>query len=190
MTATETDAVRQAVGAAVRDARRAAGLSMRALAASCGVSQPFISAIEAGQSAPSISTLYRIAEVLGTTPAELLPVTADDPVTVIRAGEGRLLPSSEHPGSAIGRVLHSDPDEHLEIYEYGIGADEDLDVWFDHPGTAVLHVTDGALAVDFEGREPVELSAGDWVVHPGDIPHRWRVLGSADVRLLLVVSRP
>ena len=81
---------------------------MRALAARCGVSQPFLSAVERGLSMPSIATLYRLAEVLGTAPADLLPASATGDVSVVRAGEGRLVPSSDRPDSAIGRVVFSD----------------------------------------------------------------------------------
>ena len=117
---------------------------MRELAEQCGVSQPFISAVERGLSTPSISTLYRLAEVLDTEPAALLPVHRDDEVSVIRAGEGRRVPSSDRPNSAVGRVLlerrHAAPRD-LRVRQRP--RDEDLDVWFEHPGDVVLHLLDG-----------------------------------------------
>ena len=53
-------------------------------------------------STPSIATLYRMAEVLGTEPSNLLPSHPTDDVDVIRADEGQLVPSSDRPGSAWG----------------------------------------------------------------------------------------
>ena len=163
---------------------------MRDFASRCGVSQPFVSAVERGLSTPSIATLYAMAEVLGVEPSELLPTQVSDDVAVIRASEGRMVPSSDRPGSAVGRVLLTDPDRHLEIYEYETGPDDDLDVWYEHPGDVILHLIEGDLRVEFSGRPSVDLGAGDCIVHPGPVPHRWTVLGNQSVRLFLVVTRP
>jgi transcriptional regulator with XRE-family HTH domain len=185
----ESDALRLAVGQAIRRARTASGLSMRALALSCGVSQPFLSAVERGLSTPSIATLYRLAEVLEVAPADLLPAPLDSEISVVRADEGRLAPSSDRPNSAMGRVVFSDPDRHLEIYEYVVAPDEDLDVWYQHPGDTVLHLIEGRLQVDLEGRPPVVLGPGDCLVHPGSIAHRWQLVGSTSIRLFVVIVR-
>lgn len=185
----DADPVRLAVGQAVRDARLRSGMSMRALAQRCGVSQAFLSAVERGLSTPSIITLYKLADVLGTEPADLLAPPDDRDVNVIRRGEGRLVPTSDRPRAALGRVIFSDPRRHLEIYEYQVDLDDDLDVWYEHPGATVLHLIDGELEVEFESRSPVVLGPGDCLVHHGAIAHRWSIIGSSPVRLFLVVVR-
>jgi transcriptional regulator with XRE-family HTH domain len=184
------DPIRAAVGVSIRRARQASGMSMRDFATRCGLSQPFVSAVERGMSTPSIATLYRMAEVLGTEPSNLLPSHPTDVVDVIRVDDGQLVPSSDRPGSAIGRVLLADPGRRLEIYEYVIDAEDDLDVWYDHPGDVVLHLIEGRLRVELKGRPTVELDRGDCLVHPGAVPHRWSVVGTAPVRLFLVITRP
>jgi quercetin dioxygenase-like cupin family protein len=68
-------------------------------------------------------------------------------------------------------------------------AADDLDVWFEHQGTKLLHVIEGALRVEFDGRPAEHLGPGDCIVHAGDIAHRW-VVASASVRLFLVIVRP
>ena len=163
---------------------------MRDFAARCSLSQPFVSAVERGMSTPSIATLYRMAEVLGTTPAGLLPVHDPGDITVVRADQGQLVPSSDRPNSALGRVIFSDRDRNIEIYEYVMSPDQDLEVWFEHPGDTVLHLIEGALRVDFESRPSEHLAAGDCMVHPGKIAHRWAIEGEAQVRLFLVIVRP
>jgi transcriptional regulator with XRE-family HTH domain len=185
----KADPLRAAVGVAIRRARHASGLSMRDFANRCGLSQPFVSAVERGLSTPSIATLYRMADVLDTEPSTLLPTRPSGGVEVIRASDGELVPSSDRPGSAVGRVLLADPQRHLEIYEYRVGPGEDLDVWYEHPGDVVLHVIAGALTVELSGLPTVNLAAGDCLVHPGPIPHRWSVVGDADVHLFLVITR-
>lgn len=165
-------------------------MSMRALAAACGLSQPFLSAVERGLSTPSIATLYRLADVLGTAPAELLPAPAGGDISVVRASDGRFVPSSDRPNSAIGRVVFSDSFRHLEVYEYVAAPEDDLDVWFEHPGDSVLHLIEGALRLEFESRPDQQLEAGDCIVYPGTIAHRWNVVGDVPVRLFLVIVRP
>jgi transcriptional regulator with XRE-family HTH domain len=188
--AIDPDPLRLAVGLAIRKARAEAGMSMRALALACGLSQPFLSAVERGLSTPSIATLYRLAEVLETTPASLLPVHDPGDITVVRAGQGQLVPSSDRPDSALGRVIFSDRERNLEIYEYVMAPDHDLDVWFEHPGDTVLHLIEGRLRVDFESRPAAHLLPGDCMVHPGAIAHRWAIEGDEHVRLFLVIVRP
>ena len=139
-------------------------------------------------STPSIATLYRMAEVLETEPSALLPSRPSGGVAIIRAGDGERVPSSDRPGSAVGRVLLADPERHLEIYEYVIAPGDDLDVWYEHPGNVVLHLIEGRLLVEFAGLPTAELGPGDCVVHPGPVPHRWSVLGPQHVRLFLVIN--
>lgn len=63
----------KSLGEAVRRAREEAGLSVRALAASVGISASNITRLEAGEhQAPSAGLLQRIADVLEIDSAELL----------------------------------------------------------------------------------------------------------------------
>ena len=89
----------------------------------------------------------------------------------------------------MGRVVFSDPARNLEIYEYAAAPTDDLDVWFEHPGETVLHLIGGSLRIEFGSHPDVVLEAGDCVVHPGTIPHRWTVVGDEPIRLFLLVVR-
>lgn len=178
------------VGRAIRQARERVGLTMRGLAQRCGMSQPFLSEIERGISMPSIATLYRLAEALDVAPSTFVPSVVAGEILVVPASEGRLVPSSERPHSAVGRVVLADDARGLEIYEYRATRDEDLDVWFSHEGDKVLHVIDGRLRVEFERPDEPDrvLGPGDTIIHTGTIPHRWSVVDEA-VHLYLVVTR-
>jgi AcrR family transcriptional regulator/DNA-binding XRE family transcriptional regulator len=61
-----------AVGRAVRSARQARGLSLRATAATLGVSPATLSAVERGRTPVSIARLGALAELLDVPPARLL----------------------------------------------------------------------------------------------------------------------
>jgi transcriptional regulator with XRE-family HTH domain len=183
------DLLGPALGRAIRLARQRAALSMRTLATRCGVSQPFLSEIERGMSMPSIATLYRIADALEVTPADLLPGPEPDGIYLIRASEGRKVASSEREHSATGRLVFTDSTRGIEVYEYRATADDDLDVWFAHEGEKILYVVDGGLVVEFDHAATQTLGPGDCLVHPGQIAHRWAVAGS-HVWLFLVIVRP
>jgi len=188
MTDAGLDPLSVGLGRSIRNARLQMQMSMRSLATRCGVSQPFLSEVERGMSMPSIATLYRIADALGIGPSKLLPASGPDDVHIVRADEGRRVPSSERENSAIGRLIHADDEQGLEVYEYITDRSEDLDVWFEHPGTKVLYVVSGRMAVEFDRRPTVHLGAGDCLVHPGDVAHRWVVEGDDVLRLLLVIT--
>lgn len=187
--AAETDPLGRELGRAIRQARHEHGISMRALAARSGLSQPFLSAVERGLSMPSIATLYRIAEALDVAPSMLLPVSASGDIQIIRAGDGRLVASSERPDSAVGRLVFADEQQGLEVFEYVVDDTADLDVWYAHEGRKVLHLLDGHLTVEFEGHPAVALDPGDCLVHAGRIPHRWSAPGGGRLRLFLVIVR-
>ncbi|MEV0466646.1 helix-turn-helix transcriptional regulator [Nocardia tengchongensis] len=63
---------RDAVGAAVRRAREAAGMSQEDLAGASGVSRSVIARIELGSASVQIDRLWDLAEALSTTPSALL----------------------------------------------------------------------------------------------------------------------
>lgn len=184
-----TDDVRAAVGQAIRRAREAAGLSMRALARASEVSQPFLSQVEKGETSPSLSSLYRLAHALGVSPSQLMPpVSPPRGVSVLRRGEGRELPVSEAPGAASGRLLSGGSGHLLEVVEYRVAPDQDLGGWFESDGEMTVYVIDGEVEVTLEHEGSWRLGAGEAISHPADIRHRWAVVGDEPARILLSVA--
>jgi CheY-like chemotaxis protein len=64
-------ALRESLGAAIRERRKALGLTLAAMAQRTGVSLGYLSQIELGKNSASIETLYRISLGLGIKMAEL-----------------------------------------------------------------------------------------------------------------------
>lgn len=184
-----TDDVRAAVGQAIRRAREAAGLSMRALARASEMSQPFLSQVEKGETSPSLSSLYRLAHALGLPPSQLMPpVSAPRGVSVLRQGEGRELPVSDAPGAASGRLLSGGAGHLLEVVEYRVEPGADLGGWFESDGEMTVYVIDGEVVVTLEREGSWRLGPGDAISHPADIRHRWAVVGDGAARILLSVA--
>lgn len=76
-------------GGAIRAARRARGLTVRALAQRLGVSAATVSAVENGKTGISVTRLQECARVLGVTPAQILAGTVPAAATgPFHAGRG------------------------------------------------------------------------------------------------------
>jgi transcriptional regulator with XRE-family HTH domain len=65
-------ALLRAFAAELRARRDAAGVSQEALAFQCDLNRTFIAKLELGQTSPSLTTLFRVAEGLQSDPAELV----------------------------------------------------------------------------------------------------------------------
>ncbi|MGP4048934.1 helix-turn-helix domain-containing protein [Streptomyces sp. 2A115] len=115
------------VGARIRHARTARGMSLRGLAREIGVSASLISQIETGKSQPSVSTLYAITTAL-SIPVESLfdgeetaPLSTPTPIPAsIGAGPpGTVLQAlaafAAEPGRRIGPLVRADEREVLEL---------------------------------------------------------------------------
>lgn len=182
------DEVAAGIAAALRSQRQAAGLSMRALAARAGMSQPFLSNLENARAMPSVATLYRIAAALGVSPRDFLPPT-ETTVAVTRAGEGAATPVGDEPGSATARLVAGAPGRMIEARTYEVPPGAGLGDWFEHDGEDLLVVLEGEVVVELGDGRRFELGAGDVVWHLATIPHRWMSSGDVTARLLLVNAR-
>jgi len=61
-----------ALGLAIRQLRRASGVSQEVLAASCGLHRTYIGGIERGERNVSFANLLRISDALDVRPSELM----------------------------------------------------------------------------------------------------------------------
>lgn len=177
--------IERAIGGAIRSARRAAGLSMTALARDCGLSQPYLSQLENGKASPSISTLYRIANALDVSPQELLP-DGDDEVVVVPSGSRPARPIEERAEAALASVLLGTPNTLLQIQEVTVEPHQDLGAFFEHDGEEFVYVLGGVIEVEVGGRPPVRLETGDGIWYRSSIPHRWTRVGDGGARMLVV----
>lgn len=177
-----------AVGAAIASARRRAGLAVGELAAKAGMSQPFLSNLEAGRSLPSITTLYRLAAALGVGANDLLP-PQPGAVTVVRAGEGVSTRLDDTPDAAVSRLLLGGRNQLLEVHEFDVLPGQHLGSWFEHDGEDLVLVLQGALAVELGPDRVEHLGAGDVLHYPARLPHRWHVPDSGGAKVLLINVR-
>lgn len=177
-------------GEAVRQRREALGFSLRTLAARSGISPSMISDIERGEKAPTVVTLVRLAEALGTAAASLLDAAADAP-SRIRLQRHAEAPKGLKPAPWTGLVPGIDGTR-IDVVRYELPPATVLGPTAGHAAGTLehLHLESGALRVTVGG-ESVDLAAGDGCSCRTDVPHAIENLDrSANALFYLVVERP
>ena len=167
------------------------GITLPTLAAKTGLTKGFLSQVERGMKAPSISSLLRISQVLGVTVGALFePAAKPEPGhSLVRRHERQRY---AREGSLYGY--------HYEALAFrkAIKRMEPFIVspplitprkFFTHEGDELLFVLSGRLEVSLNAERMV-LSRGDCLYFDASIPHRSRSLGKKRSRALVVVSSP
>ncbi|MBW5482779.1 helix-turn-helix domain-containing protein [Streptomyces bambusae] len=175
------------VGRVIRDCRKQRGVSMAALAARSGLSQPFLSQLERGLATPSLSSIYRIAEALDVTPGTFLRPPGR-PGTVSHESDPQVIRVDETAGQVAHVLIPGGRSTVLEAYEHHFEPGLGERGWFEHPGEDFLYVLEGEIVLEVEGEDPLTLRAGQSAHHRGEVPHRCRLSGPSAARTLLVVA--
>jgi transcriptional regulator with XRE-family HTH domain len=191
---------------AAHRARR--GLRVAELARSVGVTPSLISQIERGQSRPSVSTLFALAQALDV-PVDAFfresPGPAEADSAEARAGDAGIAASDteQHGGRYLVRKanraaidieggvrwerLTRDTFEHLDFFEliYQPGA-ESHPHQYTHPGTEMVLVMRGCLEITV-GFERYRLEPGDSIDFPSTMPHRYVNPGDETAHAVTVI---
>ena len=173
------------LAASMREARKARGLSLDAVAKLSGVSRSMVSQIERGESSPTVATLWNLTQALKVDFAGLLEGRPSPGIEVVRAeaapvigGRGRdLVIRILSPAEAVG--------EH-EVYDLSFGADGAL--VSDPHSTGCresLTVISGHIRV-VSGEEERRLGPGDTARYPADRGHEIHAEGGAARAILIV----
>jgi len=163
----------RAVGRQLREARSRARLTLEAVAVAAGVTKSFVSAVERGETAPSIGSLYRICDVLGISMASLFELVGQENANVVRRADVK---GTYFGGEGVvNYVLSPRSERRAQIIETRIapGGSPGREPW-SHPGELVMAtVVSGSLEVRL-GDRLTTLGAGDTVAYAPSEPHSWR----------------
>jgi len=182
-----TEDVGLRLGGAIRTRRRQVGMTLVEVAASAGLSHPFLSQLERGLAQPSMRSLTAIAATLGTTAQALmadseLPAAPDAaPVSVVRRSADEFTPV-DSPGGYVRPLVRGE--RAMLPVEFN-GAPREFDEYYRHDGDEFVYVVHGLIEVDVEG-EFHTAAAGDSIYYAGGLRHRWRSLTDTEVRLIVV----
>ncbi|HEX5762491.1 MAG TPA: XRE family transcriptional regulator [Solirubrobacterales bacterium] len=177
------------IGPRVRALRDAMGLSLRDLAARCGVSAPMLSQVERGETSPTLAVAAKIAAGLELTLSQLLRLDEGEHVVVSRAAGRRRSSRGGHQFEELTPPLPGQrADVSLHSLRSGAATGGPDDPPMHEPGsreTAV--VLRGVVALIAEGTRH-ELREGDAVTFDADLPHHFENEGEEKAEFLAVIA--
>lgn len=178
---------RERMGQTIREIRHRRKLTLVQLAERTELSHSFLSQVERGLAQPSMDSLHRIAQALGTTQDQLIAGGGEHgpPVAMLRRGAGLPIPMSDRSRDTTGeaRQLLSGPGGFFPTEFVGLG--NEFGEFYEHDGNEFLYVAQGTVEVDL-GDATYVLEPGDCLRYPGSQPHRWRGMGRARTRVLMI----
>lgn len=171
----------------LKEARRAQGLSLDAVAKLSGVSRSMVSQIERGESSPTIATLWNLTRALQVDFAGLLEdEAARNQIDVTRASA---VPSIDNMGRGCRIRILSPPEDagRYELYEISFAKDGLLDSQPHARGAReMLTVISGEIDVT-SGDTSAHVGTGDTARYAADVPHAIHA-SQGPARILLVVQ--
>jgi transcriptional regulator with XRE-family HTH domain len=161
------------LGAAIRRRRRELGLTLVQVAAATGLSHPFLSQLERGQTRGSMRSLFLVAEALKTSQQALLAQAGPaEPVVPVGTADG----SARLLAQVRGEVA---------LTEFSLVPDEPGE-FFVHSHEELLYVVSGEVELELGAGDPQILEARESRRWPGGVPHRFRAAGSGNAVVLLL----
>jgi transcriptional regulator with XRE-family HTH domain len=196
-----------AIGERLAEHRTRRGVKVSQLARQIGVSPSLISQIERGQSRPSVSTLFALAEALdvpvdaffrnGEAAPPSAPralISGDAPAREGQRQDRYAVRHDERAGIDIeGGVrwerLTPTPLDDVEFMEliYAPGAESNAAL-YRHPGFEMVLVLSGRLVI-FVGFERYELGPGDSMAFSSTLPHRYLNPGEETAHAVTTILR-
>jgi transcriptional regulator with XRE-family HTH domain len=185
---TGTDELKRKVGQNLERLRRQRSLSLERLASLSGVSRAMLGQVEAGESAPTISFLWKVARGLDVRFADLLGDETAGDIVVLPSTEAKVLRSAD--GRFESRALFPfDQRRRAEFYELRLEAGYVERAEAHAEGTYEnLVVHSGRLRLTVGSADPVEVRAGDSVYFRADVPHSYENPGKTDALMYLVMT--
>jgi transcriptional regulator with XRE-family HTH domain len=157
------------VGARLRAARQAAGLTLGAVAEQAGLTKGFLSRLERDEVSPSVASLVTVCAVLGIGVGTLFEPPA---TSLVRAGEA---PPISFGGHGLREsLLTAGTQRQLQVIRsvVGPGGGGGPELYSLACDVEFVYVVAGELRLLLPG-ETVDLAAGDALTLPGATPHTW-----------------
>lgn len=178
-----------AIGARVRQERKAREWTLDQLAAAAGVSRRMVVNVEQGSVNPSVGTLLRLSDALGVGLPALVEPPAPRMARVTRQGDGAVLWTGESGGRGV-LVAGTKPPDVVELWDWTLAPGERHASEAHTSGTReLLHVQEGAMTVEVDGQAH-QLGTGDALSFRGDADHAYANPHERPARFSLTVFEP
>ncbi len=175
-----------AVGANIRQARIARGLTLDQLAKQSDLTRGYISLVERNLKIPSLAALLRMAAALEVNVANFFDPNAEPAprYTLFRRQDGNVPLFQDTFGVvplATGRTRKM-------MEPFLLSPPHKAATRASHAGEELLFVINGRIAIKLDGEELV-LRRGDCLYFSGETPHEVRSLGRQKAEVLVVVAQ-
>ena len=172
-----------AIAFSLRRERERAGLSLSELAKRAGIAKSTLSQLESASGNPSVETLWALSVALDVPFARLIE-PGRPKVQIIRKGEGPAVFSER--ANYVATVLSACPpnarrDLYLLAAEPGSIRESEPHM----PGVVEHMVLCSGRARVGLTDDPVEISPGDYIAYPGDLPHIFEALEPGTTAVLV-----
>jgi transcriptional regulator with XRE-family HTH domain len=176
----------------LRALRRQNQLSLEQLGQRTGLTKSYLSKLERAVSAPSISTILKLAQAYGLGVAQLIGSNDEDhdeSISVVRRDERE--PLVRH-GDKLGyRYQAMAGKRHVKVMDpfivYPPRAHEARDAAFPHSGEEFMLVLKGSVHIRI-GEKSFQLDEGDSVYFDSELPHSICTVGEVDAEVLVVAT--
>jgi transcriptional regulator with XRE-family HTH domain len=173
------------LAASLKEARKAKGLSLDAVARLSGVSRSMVSQIERGESSPTVATLWNLTQALQVDFAGLIERRAEPRIEIVRAEAAPVI-GGRGQGVTIRILSPAEAVGEHEVYDLGFSETAKLVSEPHSPGCREhLTVLEGSLRVT-SGAESQTLRAGDTARYFADRPHSIEAVDGAARAILIV----
>jgi len=183
----QTDALAEKLGQTIQRLRTADKMSLGDLSESSGVAKSMISQIEKNETNPSLATLSRLSQALGTS-VEAMVAQGDDGTSLVqktRIQDTPLLKSED--GLCELRIIGwIDTVQWVQWYDFQAEPGGILES-SPHPDGSVENLTilTGEVAVEVDG-ERWTAKAGETLRYKADLPHQIENIGDTPVHATMV----
>lgn len=177
----------ESLGARLRELRLRREMTLNEVAQQTSMSASMVSQLERGIVAPSLATLYTLAQFYGTHLAELFQEGNGDQGELVRRDERVVmhLPRSDATYELLGRGR-----QELQMFEMVITAGHrSTDHTISHAGEECVLVLQGVVRARV-GTQEFLLNEGDSLQYSAMLPHTYEVQSGDGARLVVAVTPP
>lgn len=189
-----TASVPPGFGIKLRHARMVRGMSLEQLGAQVGLTQGYLSKIENDRAMPTVATLHRIVQALGTNINALLSdldCLSGDLFVMRKRNRQKLVTGRRRPGNRVilEQLVPSGPQflmqANIHVIERGGASKAPIS----HRGQEFGLVLSGRLELSVNGKH-IELKEGDAFYFDSSLGHGYRNTGDTAARVLWVNTPP
>ncbi|MBF0252306.1 MAG: helix-turn-helix transcriptional regulator [Candidatus Omnitrophica bacterium] len=178
------------VGVNIKRLREEQGLTLRSLAQRLGLSASFLSQVESGKAAPSLSTLKSISTALATTIGNL--IGEDQKIVsnpVVKVSERKHLGGIGN-GVNLFLLTSRDPNKQMEPILFKLKEDaESGATTYKHFGQEFVLVLKGSIEITLNDMSYI-LQKGDSIYFNSSVPHAFKNTGKGEAEAVWVVTPP